>query len=593
MRSAIALLILLAHVLGPGGARATEPEEAPKTGTLRFRVLDGATGESTPARVSVVDEAGRSHVAPSAVPVAGECMQPAPAGWARAAEGGLPGAGLRDPGSGAKIFYVDAVVEMEVPIGRYRVSATKGFEWETRSVVIEVLPGRQGAAAPLQLSRWIDMPAAGWVSADGHLHIGRPSPALDPVVATWMAAEDLHVANLLQMGREGEVVGARQYAFGEAGRYRSGEVVLAPGQENPRTWLLGHGMVFGASRYIDPGERYLVYQPVWRQARAEGGLAGYAHWQPPGVLIDAPTGLVDFLEVLQFDTPNYEMLYRLWGLGLLVAPIAGTDFPCIGDLPGADRFYARVGRPFTWERWLDAVGEGRTFVTNGPLLEFEVNGAGIGDRIRIDVPGVVRVEASVRFDPTRDDVEALELVRDGKVVHRVTEVTELGRIAFSLRLPMEQSGWLALRSDGAKIDRRPIHDDMGGAIKLRPRSSAAHTGVISVRVAGTPPLGTGTAARRLAEAAREEMAALHELFESSKEHTVLSSPKWARGVSRETLRASRSELLGEIGLAEAWYGDRAGSVGLGDGSTDLAAFDESLDFRTSPRIPGGASRPRP
>lgn len=549
MRLLFSLLVAAALSLGASAADAQVDEGSPaaETSLLRFRVVDGETGESTAARVTVIDAVGRSHVAEGAVPVAGECMDAAPSEWLDAARGEFPGAGLLDPASGAKVFYVDGPVAMPVPAGRYRIRVSKGFEWEERSILIEVFPG-ESTEVPIRLSRWIDMPERGWVSADGHLHVPRPSSRFDPLIASWMAAEDLQVANLLQMGAPDRVVAGRQYAFGAEGRARIGDVLLAPGQENPRTWLLGHGLVFGASEYLDPGESYLVYQPVWERAASQGAVSGYAHWNPPGALVDAPTGRVEVLEVLQFDTANYDVLYDLWSLGLMVTPIAGTDFPCIGDLPGADRFYAKVGRSFTWERWLSAVRDGKTFVTNGPLLELEVRGAEVGERVKLDGPGPVDVRARVRFDPTRDDVRALELVHDGVVVHRVTAPSGLGEMSFSTSVPVERSGWLALRSAGVKLDRRPHAD--------RLRDSASHTGAVWLRVAGSPP-GTGPVARRIAARARQEMSELKELFASAREDELLTRPQWLRGVEAKTLRASREGLLAEIGLAEAWYASRA------------------------------------
>ena len=585
MRRACVLLVLV--LAAPSFAEEAEPP----LGTLRFEVIDAATGGATPARVTVLDDRGRSHVAPDAVPVAGECMTPAAETWARAPQGGHRGAGLLDPASGAKVFYVDGPVSMELPAGRYRLTVAKGFEWRERSLAIEVFPG-DAPLVPVEISRWVDLPSEGWVSSDAHLHISRPGPAFDPLVAAWMSGEDLHVANLLQMGAEGRIVAGAQYAFGAPGRYRSEDVVLAPGQENPRTWVLGHGIVVGADEYLDSGDRYLDYQPVWQQARAQGGLVGYAHWNPPGVVVDAPTGAVDFLEVLQFDTPNYEVLYQLWNVGALVAPVAGTDFPCIGDLPGADRFYARVGTHFTWERWLDAVRAGRTFVTNGPLLDVDVDGAGIGDELRLDGPAEVLVEARVRFDPTRDDVRALELVQEGEVVHRVEAVQRPGELRLSLRVPVKASTWLAVRSKGTKLDRRP-HGD-------RRRDSAAHSGPIHVRVAGTPPLGRGPRARETAGVLRQQMAELGELFGERREAALLKSPSWLRGVQPETLRKSRPGLLAAIGLAEAWYGSRAGPAdardsdpGAGPRVKGPASSDARLGSRVRSRSRGDASHQRP
>lgn len=74
-----------------------------------------------------------------------------------------------------------------------------------------------------------------------------------------------------------------------------------------------------------------------------------------------PQGLVHFIEVLQFNRANYASWYDVLNLGFKVAPTAGTDYPC-GDqnIPGHERFYAKVEGDFNYESWLDAVkGEER------------------------------------------------------------------------------------------------------------------------------------------------------------------------------------------------------------------------------------------
>ena len=45
------------------------------------------------------------------------------------------------------------------------------------------------------------MPARGWYSSDDHIHLRR-SPRDNPSILRWVAAEDIHVANLYG-GRRG------------------------------------------------------------------------------------------------------------------------------------------------------------------------------------------------------------------------------------------------------------------------------------------------------------------------------------------------------------------------------------------------------
>jgi hypothetical protein len=558
-----------------GAASAGATAGTIATGRLLLSIRKVGTDLFLPARIAVLDGEGRSHVAPESIPVAGECLEPAPETWSQAARSPRQGDSLFDRGLGARVFYLDRPAEMVLPPGTFRVYASRGFEWETRSTSVEIEADRT-TELTIELSRWIDMPAEGWFSSDAHLHISRPNSDLDPLVASWMQAEGLDLAHLLQMGRYGAVVGARQYAFGEAGRYRRGSILLASGQENPRTWFLGHGIVLGAQEYLDPGEAYLDYQTVWRRARAQGALTGYAHWTPPGASIDSPAGLIDFLEVLQFDTANYTTLYRLWDMGLPIAPIAGSDFPCLGEMPGDVRFYTRVDAPFSWEGWVEGVRRGRTFVTNGPLLDLEVDGEGIGGRISLERPGPVEVRARVRFDPTRDDVRSLEILLDGRVVAVERIPVSSGRIELETRISVAQSGWIAARVIGEKLDRRPFGD--------RPRESLAHSGAVFVSMAA------GSHGMVAAEAARstiDEIEAVRDLVLPSRVDAFLALPEMIRGVGRTELEKSRKALLAAIDAALAWYRARLESFRA------PASSEASPDSRRSPRREDAASPPPP
>ena len=49
--------------------------------------------------------------------------------------------------------------------------------------------------------------------------------------------------------------------------------------------------------------------------------------------------------------------------------------------------YVQVGPKLTWDGWVDGIRRGRTFVTNGPLLEFRVNGQLPGAEIHLPPGG--------------------------------------------------------------------------------------------------------------------------------------------------------------------------------------------------------------
>ena len=109
--------------------------------------------------------------------------------------------------------------------------------------------------------------------------------------------------------------------------------------------------------------------------------------------------------------------YRLLNCGFRLAATAGTDtFMNTADNgefsnpPAGDRVYVRVEGEFTTESWCDGVRRGRTFVTDGPMLSLEVNGAhGIGDEIAAKQgdmctsrpPQVIRADEPHRTDRGR------------------------------------------------------------------------------------------------------------------------------------------------------------------------------------------------
>jgi IS605 OrfB family transposase len=68
------------------------------------------------------------------------------------------------------------------------------------------------------------------------------------------------------------------------------------------------------------------------------------------------------------------------------------------DVPvGLYRTYARISddQPFNYDAWCAAVRAGRTFLSGGPLLHFTVNGAEIGDTLRLPGNGgTIEVEAT-------------------------------------------------------------------------------------------------------------------------------------------------------------------------------------------------------
>ena len=300
------------------------------------------------------------------------------------------------------------------------------------------------------------------------------------------------MANLLQFGNVAGFINKVQYSHGPGGVHREGDYLLASGQENPRTHFLGHTIILGTAAPIHFPESYLIYRLFWEEARRQRALSGYAHaglynGAINGIAIDLPHKLLSFIEVMQFQNGAlYDIWYNILNTGFSLAPTAGTDYPWYRRPPGRERFYTRVEGPLSLEAWLEGVAAGRTFVTNGPMLEFRVSGKEIGEELVLKKGEALLIEGKVLFDPQRDDVDRLELVQNGQVLRTFPREGSASGIRCRFALQIREAGWLALRASGNKIGQN------------RPSPSLAYTGVVYVSVEGEPSRSEHPRAKALA-----------------------------------------------------------------------------------------------
>jgi hypothetical protein len=111
---------------------------------------------------------------------------------------------------------------------------------------------------------------------------------------------------------------------------------------------------------------------------------------------------------------------------------------------GMNRVFVRSGEALDYRGWLDALKAGRTFVSNGPVLSFSVDGRQPGDEIVLDrVARELRAKVSLR---SIVPIEKLEIVSSGAVV--ATIPTRDGGTSAEAEIPLRisGSGWLTLRA---------------------------------------------------------------------------------------------------------------------------------------------------
>jgi hypothetical protein len=208
-------------------------------------------------------------------------------------------------------------------------------------------------------------------------------------------------------------------------------------------------------------------------AHAQGALMGYVHPfdsapDPDDVSepmsyalpVDIALGKVDYIEVMGYSDHliTSDVWYRLLNCGFRVPAAAGTDafpnFASIRGPAGLVRTYVRAGPRLEHQAFLEGLRRGRTFVTNAPLLTFEVEAHGPGEEIRLRAGGLLHARVVLRSPVP---VDHLQVIGNGKVVAEVRLDGDRTSADATLTLPAEHSGWYVLRA-WAERPRLPVLD---------------------------------------------------------------------------------------------------------------------------------------
>jgi hypothetical protein len=361
-------------------------------------------------------------------------------------------------------FYVDGQFDLDLPVGKYTIELSKGYEYLAATDEIEIEEGRS-LSKNFHMQRWINMPERGWYSADDHIHLRR-SPREDAMILKWIAAEDIHVGHLLQMG-DFWATYFSQYGWGERGRYREGSYILSSGQEEPRTPEIGHTISLIADDFVRFRDDYYLYDKVFDRVHELGGLSGYAHQGMSfnghrGMTLDVTTRKIDFLELLQFCVEggplHVDHYYHFLDLGFPLTATAGSDFPWCGRGPlfglsegcsqiGDARFYTLVDGAFSFETWADGLRAGRTFVTSGPMLFLTVNGKGPGEVLELSQGDTVSISTEALGRRSQIPLSRIEIVVHGKVKASLdaSGESDRDRLQLDLELKIDHGLWIAAR----------------------------------------------------------------------------------------------------------------------------------------------------
>ena len=179
--------------------------------------------------------------------------------------------------------------------------------------------------------------------------------------------------------------------------------------------------------------------------------------------VTAALGYMDAYNVADGMEADYDRYYRLLNCGFRLPASSGTDW----WITDHNRVFVQVQGDFTYDTWIAGLREGRTFASNGPLLEFRVNDKGPG--ASLETSGPLQISASVI---SRLPFERIQIVYNGEVVAERSSRNQK-EAKLEEEIAVARGGWIAARVSS----RGQTH--AGNTV-------FAHTSPIYVRVPGTP-----------------------------------------------------------------------------------------------------------
>jgi hypothetical protein len=393
--------------------------------------------------------------------------------------------GTRDPKLGPRwsargadniVYTAGGEGAVELPVGKYRVTATHGIE---HSIAVEEIAVAEGKGAVLRATLARELETPGWTAAEFHIHA---EPSFDSSVTlpdrvTSLLAEDLGFAAatdhnvvtdygpaIAQLGAAAEVGSARgvevttedpQWGHFNVWPYPADAPIPPFAGQTPRA-------LFAAIRAAAPDAILQVNHPRMMEYNigyfgiggldSATGAAASPDYSPDFDAIEVWNGMNNNgMEVTQGNLAEW---FDLLNLGERYTAIGGSDsHVLIYQWAGYPRNYVRVAEtdgPPEPAAVAAAVRAGRVQVTSGPVIALAVGGGGPGDLVAAK-DGRVQVDVEVEA-ASWIDVDGVELWVNGELAGEgALALGKAGRAVrgrLSVRLPVDRDVWIAAIARG-------------------------------------------------------------------------------------------------------------------------------------------------
>jgi hypothetical protein len=459
------------------GLLCVQGNSAKSTCRVRLILTDAATGNELPGLVHIVDADGRA--------VASDKLL-------------TRGLGLADDLPIQQWLVVPHAVEFDLPYGKYTISAISGLETEQSQRDVN-LEGLAESKISILLTRFDNPAGEGFRSGNTHLHLMKvPRETADRYLREVPAADRLDLLFLSYLERaeaDRDYISNRYAAADLAQLTKESKVVLGNGEEHRHNFTAqgegyGHVMFLNLRQLIQPvsigpgimlaGHDGLPLQRGIDAARRDGATAIWCHneWGVEA-LPNWFSGRIDAQNIFDggIRSSYKDSFYRYLNAGLTVPFSTGTDW----FMYDFSRVYVHMEGEVTAATWLKRLAAGRSFITNGPLLNLRVSNRSPGDTLDLSGPATVEIVAQ---GAGRVDFERIELIRNGEIVANASTNRVGGHHAAELKvtLQIKEPCWLALRTPPPSV---PDDPDLKKPTPLNElgRELYSHTSPVYVRVA--------------------------------------------------------------------------------------------------------------
>lgn len=365
-------------------------------------------------------------------------------------------------------FAFDGEITLKLPRGNYTFEMERGPEYLDRTGYFTLEPFANDTKA-IDMKRFIDMAKSGWYSGDLHVH--RDVDQIELL----MRAEDLHVAPVITWWNNKDVLkgkklpenlvtkfdGDRFYRILAGEDERKGGALLFLNLDKPLD-IAGAKPEYPSSMkyflaakeheaaHVDAEKPFWWDFPVWLASGKldSVGLANN-HQQRSGMLDNEAFGRPR--DRTLFPAPHgngrwsQEVYYHVLNCGIRLPPSAGSASGVLPNPVGYNRVYVHVDGELTWEKWFEGLRAGRAVVTNGPLIIPSVQGQVPGYVFHGDAGETVELEIGLTMS-TREKVEYLEVVQNGKVVSEVRLADWKAAGGKLPKIQFDKSGWFLVRA---------------------------------------------------------------------------------------------------------------------------------------------------